>query len=626
MKQRKTICAAICMLTLLLVLTVPCLAGNNVTWLSDPQAFLNELKRGTPVLYVDDLIFPEETTVLLNYDVQIIGKEESSTIANAHFSLRGSNTSGESVTVSVENVIFDGLVNKSDYPFEQEKLSFEQMFGDERETKRCFEGTWGYFDLNLTNCEITRYASFEGPAIFVNNEVFDAGTRTVTLKDCSIHDNLCFEGTVKMWYEKGIYTIENCDFSHNTAKSAAGMILSNGKILVTDTRVCDNELYRFFVERYPEDRLVIEKIGRDFPTCNSSGALFIGGADATVRGCTITGNQGVYGGGVGIVSPEAVPHGEKVEFIDCVIADNTALLAGGGIFVCSYTGQTVRFLNCLITGNSAPSGGVLYTYPLAPYFPDSVGGTVELAFCTVAENTDEDGSSFVYHDLIREEAAGNIELYGCIVIDNATEITGTDNYVAIREQAIADHVVTERSLENLSENGLRPLAGSAADVTVPAETYSLWAESFGQATEPRAIGAVLEEENGTGGLYWLIAIPVAAGGVFAYGKLRRKKQPVPEEASAEASQEPEIAEENAAADYSDIPQEELISLISEKFGDKGLTRKELQVAALLLVCEKRKEIADRMFVSEDTVKTHISHIFKKTGVASRQEFRDRMEQ
>jgi two-component system, NarL family, response regulator LiaR len=49
----------------------------------------------------------------------------------------------------------------------------------------------------------------------------------------------------------------------------------------------------------------------------------------------------------------------------------------------------------------------------------------------------------------------------------------------------------------------------------------------------------------------------------------------------------------------------------------GLTARESDVAAFLAKGCSNREIADALFVSEHTVKTHLKSIFRKTGVASR---------
>jgi two-component system, NarL family, response regulator LiaR len=51
--------------------------------------------------------------------------------------------------------------------------------------------------------------------------------------------------------------------------------------------------------------------------------------------------------------------------------------------------------------------------------------------------------------------------------------------------------------------------------------------------------------------------------------------------------------------------------------DLGLTSRESEVAAFLANGCSNREIADALFISEHTVKTHVKAIFRKTGVASR---------
>lgn len=48
-----------------------------------------------------------------------------------------------------------------------------------------------------------------------------------------------------------------------------------------------------------------------------------------------------------------------------------------------------------------------------------------------------------------------------------------------------------------------------------------------------------------------------------------------------------------------------------------LSDRELEVVQLMIIGKNNKEIAKELFVSVSTVKTHISHVFKKTGVKSR---------
>ena len=49
----------------------------------------------------------------------------------------------------------------------------------------------------------------------------------------------------------------------------------------------------------------------------------------------------------------------------------------------------------------------------------------------------------------------------------------------------------------------------------------------------------------------------------------------------------------------------------------GVTRRELEILGLMAAGLSNKEIADRIFVSENTVKTHSSRLFEKLGARRR---------
>jgi DNA-binding CsgD family transcriptional regulator len=56
-----------------------------------------------------------------------------------------------------------------------------------------------------------------------------------------------------------------------------------------------------------------------------------------------------------------------------------------------------------------------------------------------------------------------------------------------------------------------------------------------------------------------------------------------------------------------------------------LSKREAEVVRLLIEDVPLKEIAGRLFVSENTVKTHVRHIYRKTGTNTRQELVDWLE-
>jgi DNA-binding CsgD family transcriptional regulator len=56
-----------------------------------------------------------------------------------------------------------------------------------------------------------------------------------------------------------------------------------------------------------------------------------------------------------------------------------------------------------------------------------------------------------------------------------------------------------------------------------------------------------------------------------------------------------------------------------KFAELGLSPREIEVALLTLAGKRNKEIAEALFVSENTVKSHLARIFAKAGVKARSE-------
>ena len=62
-----------------------------------------------------------------------------------------------------------------------------------------------------------------------------------------------------------------------------------------------------------------------------------------------------------------------------------------------------------------------------------------------------------------------------------------------------------------------------------------------------------------------------------------------------------------------------LSKIAVRAPPEGLTETERRVAALVAQGQTNREIAAAMFVTENTVQTHVRHIFQKLGVRSRTE-------
>lgn len=62
---------------------------------------------------------------------------------------------------------------------------------------------------------------------------------------------------------------------------------------------------------------------------------------------------------------------------------------------------------------------------------------------------------------------------------------------------------------------------------------------------------------------------------------------------------------------------EIASKVAEHLGDEPLTSRELDVLQHVSEGNRNREIAKRLFISEETVKVHIKHIMEKLGASDR---------
>jgi DNA-binding NarL/FixJ family response regulator len=62
---------------------------------------------------------------------------------------------------------------------------------------------------------------------------------------------------------------------------------------------------------------------------------------------------------------------------------------------------------------------------------------------------------------------------------------------------------------------------------------------------------------------------------------------------------------------------EVAAQIAEHMGDEDLTGREIEVLRLIGGGNRNRDIADLLFISEETVKVHIKHIMDKLGAKDR---------
>jgi len=447
-----------------------------------------------------------------------------------------------------------------------------------------------------------------------NNESYQIGTPKFNINNCSFYENISYSSTILLGHSRGINKITNCTFYNNLAKQAHGLGIANGIIEINNITVKNNGYYNFLNEDAEDDKHHIG--GREYNYVSQSGSLYIGGCDGTVSNCLIENNQGLYGGGIGFSTPDSKSENYKgLKFINCNIFNNKAD-SGGAIYARCGIGNTVKFINCQIFSNTANKGSIIYATSKVPYQNDGVwGGVIDFIFTTIANNKSEEASpQLSFYELRLAKTAGNIKLHGCLGVDDAPYASQSEDYDYFNNKAtsINDGVFNENDFDDVLTKGLRPIPQSKGDIDVEASIYSSWDDTFMNKTESRKIGYVKEVHNDESYKIALaIAIPtvvviLAIISLFIIFYYKKKK---------------EIENRNIEEKLATHTYESLLEIVTNNFAKYNLTKKEMEVVAYFLKCNKRKELADLLFVSEDTAKTHISHIFKKMKISSKQDLK-----
>jgi DNA-binding NarL/FixJ family response regulator len=62
---------------------------------------------------------------------------------------------------------------------------------------------------------------------------------------------------------------------------------------------------------------------------------------------------------------------------------------------------------------------------------------------------------------------------------------------------------------------------------------------------------------------------------------------------------------------------QLAAQLAEHMSDEALTEREIQVLGQIAGGNRNRDIAEQLFISEETVKVHIKHIMEKLGASDR---------
>ena len=558
---------------------------KNGTSVDTVEEFKQALASGTKSILTGNIDFNHES-IILNHDVTINSKDENAELKNVYFTLSGPTVVGEKIDVSFSNIVFDGTFNGSSVNLTS-PTNFEDVFGSDRDDKRCITGNNGYFSLNLDNCVIKNYASEVGPAIYVGNNVNRDDTKAVSISNCKFYNNYSAYDTIQLSNEKLVAHVAGSEFYSNYAYKAAGFSITNGAATIDKVNVHDNVFIPY--EDYKSDP---QKAG---------GGVFLGGLEMKMTNSYIVNNETTYGGGLAVSTSYA---GNKNIIFDNVTIKNNKATYGGGIVVFSLFGQLATFVDCEILNNKAETGSALYTEVYARWVKANNGGLVQFFFTTFGLNTANDNNTFKFYNADQTKGdLGSISLKGCFVIGNDSYESPSDyyNYIATKEQALLDGVISESSLNEI-ETGLIPNKKSKADISLKPEIFKGWSNIFENEKNSRKIG---KSSRKIGDFQVKVTI-IIVGSLLIVGSLTISILLALRKRKANKVVTKQVPIETVELDK----REEYLATLTER---------EKQVFSLMLELKKRKQVADELNYSENTIKKDLTSIYSKLHVSDKYE-------
>lgn len=556
---------------------------DTPAYITTRAELMKALAEKQEVLYVGDIEFDEsDIYIQIENSVKIVGKPEGSLLKDAHFFVIGSGIESEKITVSFDNITFDGCYEmpKGD---PADVASFGDYHGD-RTNKGCIFAK-GFLDFSLTNCTICNYCTKYGAAMYFQytDGNVDLGTRAkLAVKNCNFSGNTCERGVLWINGKKLKFEMTDTTFSANTVYS--GVVVLGGVVGTAENISVKDNCHVAFAEK------------NSFP--QGGGGLALVNSELLLKKSTIDGNETVRGGGLLITN-------SKVMLDSCNILNNHAQM-GGGILIESSETTPVYITNCMISGNSAKQEGAVWVHPADQIGIGVPNGIVEFSFCTFENNTSEDEEHLVFHPVIFENVDttvghdGSIDFLACRILDDKVSplIRDGENYNVVNSDRRGDAVPEEviaRAANGYLDTGRRLVAG-VNNMSSDAKTSNFPMLIIGVVLAALIIIVIL--------VIWL--------------KKDRNKEIVVVPASSEA--EIENVQQTPPALQVENDGEESISVYLQKLLDEGiLTSREMDVLKEYLSGKTRNEISATLFISESTVKNHISSIFSKLGVKNRKE-------
>lgn len=609
-----------------------------------PQQLLNSIhnSRDNEIIYVGDIDFtaPEGMTnefVRINVNRNIIirsGYEDRNAVfTNGSFNIAGGKIHNEFIVCSFENITFDGAVDIRKTTSEDWIIPYNEE-EDRNEYREPLKAQYavnfvGNVKAGFKGCVFENYMYEYGPAI---NAFYGDYTAIPSLLEqfgdysaCCLDiklDDCQFKGNGAMYGGGAIYLEGNSNISLNAVNSVfEGNCCGCNDFTEGGGACCLNNVYSQFLKcefssnqgnhDYGDNRPDIDRsqggalhvshgtfclIDSLFKNNQASlgGALYLFNAQSEIDGCTFYGNR---------AHPQAInPEQESGPWSSMGLA--------GAIYTDTDPDSPVRIYQSEFVSNSALYGyGSIYGYysdVFAQMKPLGLG-SIDLYLCTLKGNTVETEYDYVNEQIYPWAShPGNVldieylKMHGCIFIDETFEKDFPTHQLPCEENDYCYYSSSDDFDEKqypVSNEQLKKWDidwyGKNPQFTVGSNYSSELYLSYFNKQEPHTPWY----KN----IYVIIG-SAAAIAITAYVLIRKKKHCCEEKAVKNELNEKQIEELRNNPEIRQL-----------------LTKREMEVMCEYIRGASRSELAEKLFISEATAKTHLSNIYAKLNVSSRYE-------
>lgn len=658
----------ICCLGLALTALLSACAGQRTAAVSDAAELLREIERAEDgaEIPVGDIDFSAEpglgnefSRIVLQKSITLKSgyRDRNAVLTNACFQLTGSKITGETLLCRFDGITFDGgicaeTLRTADWEVptgadgaplrnEPDKAQYAVSFG-------------GNVDARFVSCAFRNYMYESGPVMHAyygdytgNPELaamlgdYSGCALSITLTDCVLTGNAAmFGGAVYLDGNNNVtFRAENCTFADNLSGcgefSEGGGACRFGGVdaVLTRCSFTGNEGNHCYLadlgERLTEYREAFDEAGESGRTDEvfladtdrtQGGAVFSQNGSLTLADCEFRGNRASLGGALRLLNTAAqIEHCTFSENDASAVAVNpydekgpwTAMGMGGAIYAESRPGASVRIYSSDLVGNRAQYAyGSVYGFWTNKYRSLSpLGlGSIDLYACTLRDNvcrTDYDYQAEPFFpwashpgDILEIEY---LKLHGCVFLD------------AVFAADFPRHELPSAGNDYcfISAPGGECEYESAEEIAVPKSVRSAWeAERNPLPDAPDA-----ERRAGSFAVWGVFTGAILAAAACLLLRKKRRK-----EAGAGVGAKTAAAEKIAAAAGRPVFSEAEIAELRERAVLRQiLTEREMDVMCEYVSGSSRSRLAEKLMISESTAKTHISNIYSKLDVRSRDE-------